>query len=115
VLEASAPAAAAVLSTPPVRRVGTFLECLVVNGGTKPVDVTLEIIDQFGVQRFSNSFTLAPGHANNGGASDAVSIGDDVAYCRFTIAGSKSGVRAAFCLLGSNTALGPCVAAGDAS
>src|SRR5262249_3176994 len=103
------PARAAVLATSPVFRSGKALECLVVNGGTKPVGVTIDMVDLDGGIELTKTSMINPDTADrigNGSGTFAVS------YCRFTIDGSKKGVRGAYCL--ETTLGGVCEETGDA-
>ncbi len=96
--------ATSVLNTSPFNASGAVLNCNVANVTTKPVTVTVEVIDGGGASP-SGPVTrqIAPG------AVDVVSgPAPDPAYCRFTVNGNKSSVRAGYCV-GD-----PCQVSGDA-
>jgi hypothetical protein len=66
------------------------LYCDVLNVGSKPVDVTIEILDYFGVATTAPvTSTLQPGQGNALG--EGAPLGG--AYCRFTSTGSKKTLR----------------------
>ena len=71
----------------------TFLVCSVVNVSTKEVSVTIEVLDQFGAIANSGSDpNLSPGAGRVFSATSAAVTG--VGWCRFTVQGKASAVRA---------------------
>jgi len=96
--------AAAVLTTPEVYGgSGELKACTVINVGTKPVTISVEIIREDGAPFMSNlKCTLQAGQADGGCNVTDFAIGGN--YCRITVVkGSKKDIQAAIDLSTAGT------------
>jgi hypothetical protein len=87
------PSSASVLYTPLVDVSGSHLGCSSINVTTKPLAVTVDWVDFTGTTRGTASYTLSPGAARLDSLAGITAL-----FCRFTVAGSKSSIRAASCV-----------------
>jgi hypothetical protein len=103
-----------ILTSPTLPRFGRSFRCNVVNAGTKPAVVDVEVVESDGTV-FGPTLppTIQPGTSSGFGVSGA--IGSEFLFCRFTIIeGSKKGLRANACVLEAGAGSSACTASADA-
>ena len=113
VLALGAPARAeTVLFTSPVNhREGKSIGCVIANVSSESLDVTIELVNEFGVTIVSSPATLAAGEIAKAYVHSGIGSGN--AYCKFTVASDTgTNVRAGYCLADADDTA--CNASGDA-
>jgi hypothetical protein len=84
--------AAAVLATSFVVRGADRLDCIVTNISDKEVDIVTELIDAGGIVVDDVEETLQAGSSITAGSTTTTSV-----FCRITVKGKKTAIRALLC------------------
>ncbi len=96
-LVAVGPARATTLYTPPLSS-PTPGVCTLVNLGSKPLDVTIDVVNGGGVVTVSETSSAPP--AGVVSISPNATFASTIGYCRFTFRASKNKVRAGYFQVG---------------